>query len=68
MTPRMPFRYFSQARVPLEPQRCRRAPRWAPIVRTKDRVIGPNPYLGSQLICMVGLGILLWVVLDLETQ
>ena len=59
VTPRMPFRHFFRARVPLEPQCCRRAPRWASIVRTKDRVTGPNHYLGSQLICMVGLGILL---------
>ena len=37
-------------------------------VHTKDGFAGPNHYLGSQLICMVGLGILLWVVLGLETQ
>ena len=68
VTPRMPFRHFSRARVPLEPQRHRRALRWAPIVRTKDGFVRPNHYLGSQLICMVGLSILLWVVLSLETQ
>jgi len=37
-------------------------------VRTKDKFVGPNRYLGSQLIYMVGLGILLWVILGLETQ
>ena len=37
-------------------------------VHTKDGFAGPNRYLGSQLICIVGLGILLWVVLGLETQ
>ena len=67
-TPWMPFRHFSRAWVPLEPQLRKRAPRWAPIVCTNDRFTGPNPYLGSQFICIVSLSILLWVVLDLETQ
>ena len=43
VTPRMPFRHFSRARVLLKPQHCKRAPRWVPIVCTKDRVTGLNP-------------------------
>ena len=68
MTLRTLFRHFSRAWVPLEPQHCRRSPRWVPIVSTKNEVIWAEPHLGSQLTCIVGLNFLLWVVLDIETQ
>ena len=37
-------------------------------VCSKDGLAGPNRYLDPQFICMVGLGILPWIILSLGTQ